>query len=33
MEVIILIIIGGHTAAALYHQFIKKDQVMSRVKL
>nr|WP_278979535.1 cytochrome b/b6 domain-containing protein [Providencia alcalifaciens] len=33
MEVIILIIIGGHTAAALYHQFIKNDQVMSRVKL
>lgn len=32
MEVIVLTIIGGHIAAALYHQFIKKDKIMSRIK-
>lgn len=32
MEIIVLTIIGGHIAAALYHQFIKKDKIMSRIK-
>ncbi|MGC7891564.1 cytochrome b [Vibrio anguillarum] len=32
MQVIVLTVIGGHIAAALYHHFIVKDQVMSRIK-
>jgi superoxide oxidase len=32
MQVIVLTVIGGHIAAALYHHFIVKDQVMARIK-
>ncbi|CAG9435323.1 hypothetical protein NVI2019_NGLDDFDA_03907 (plasmid) [Providencia alcalifaciens] len=32
MEVIVFTIIVGYIAAALYHQFIKKDKIMSRIK-
>ncbi|MBF4448720.1 cytochrome b, partial [Vibrio anguillarum] len=32
MQVIVLTVIGGHIAAALYHHFIVKDRVMARIK-
>ncbi|MDE1224016.1 cytochrome b [Vibrio aestuarianus] len=33
MQILVLTVIGGHIAAALYHHFIMKDQTMSRIKL
>ncbi|ELO4022999.1 cytochrome b [Vibrio fluvialis] len=33
MQVVVLTIVGGHIAAALYHQFVLKDRVMSRINL